>query len=77
MFRQSQPFGDTKENGLRFIAYVKNLSIVDLQLKRMQGEDGTKDFIISRLSTNTAGAYWYVPNLEMLRGYASKLNLSK
>jgi len=75
MFRQSQPFGDTKENGLRFIAYTKNLTIVDIQLKRMAGEDGVKDFIISRLSTNTAGAYWYVPNLEMLRGYTNKINL--
>jgi hypothetical protein len=46
-------------------------------LKRMGGEEGPKDFIIPRLSTNTAGAYWYVPNLEMLRGYANKLNFSK
>jgi len=78
IFRQSQPFGDTKENGLRFIAYVKNLTIVDEMLKKMSGaNDGIKDQIINRLSTNTAGAYWFVPNLEMLRGYSNFLVYSK
>jgi len=72
MFRQSQPFGDTKENGLRFIAYVKNLTVVDQMLKRMAGEgDGIKDHIITKLSTNVAGAYWYTPNIEMLRRYST------
>jgi hypothetical protein len=37
----------------------------------MAGEDGTKDSILGNLSVNTAGAYWWVPNLDTLRSFAS------
>jgi len=38
-------------------------------LKRMSGSDGVRDRMIGALSINTAGAYWWVPSLEMLRSY--------
>jgi len=74
--RQSQPFGDTKESGLRFLAFTNNLDIIDEMLKRMAGSDGVRDSILGNLSVNTAGAYWFVPNLQMLRDYSNP-NTSK
>jgi len=50
----------------------------------MAGRDGVKDKIFENLSTNTAGGYFWVPNLQHLRNYAGvikqnlrNVNLSK
>jgi len=73
MVRHSVPFGDSKLNGLFFIAYVKDLHTFHHTLRMMGGAyNNVHDKIIKNLSNAVTGAYWYVPNFDMIRLWASK-----
>ena len=68
ILRHSLPYGDGHgDQGLFFIAYTKNLSILDEMLKQMFGTSG--DGIHDRLLhfvTAVDGAYFFAPSEELL-----------
>ncbi|MFZ0023457.1 Dyp-type peroxidase, partial [Acinetobacter sp.] len=68
ILRHSLPYGDGKsEQGLFFIAYTYDLSIIDAMLQRMFGTSG--DGIHDRLLhfvTPMDGAYYFAPSEELL-----------
>lgn len=68
ILRHSLPYGDGQgEQGLFFVAYTHDLSIIDAMLKRMFGTAG--DAIHDRLlhfTTAVDGAYYFAPSNELL-----------
>ena len=68
ILRHSLPYGDGRgDQGLFFIAYTKDLNIIDAMLKRMFGTSG--DGIHDRLLhfvTPLDGAYYFAPSEELL-----------
>lgn len=68
ILRHSLPYGDGRgDQGLFFIAYTKDLSIIDAMLFRMFGTSG--DGIHDRLLhfvTAMDGAYYFAPSEELL-----------
>ncbi|ANF82832.1 peroxidase [Acinetobacter sp. NCu2D-2] len=68
ILRHSLPYGDGRgDQGLFFIAYTKDLSIIDAMLYRMFGTSG--DGIHDRLLhfvTPKDGAYYFAPSEELL-----------
>ncbi|MCU4338664.1 Dyp-type peroxidase [Acinetobacter dispersus] len=68
ILRHSLPYGDGKgEQGLFFVAYTNNLSIIDEMLKRMFGTtgDGIHDRLL-HFTTAIDGAYYFAPSDELL-----------
>lgn len=68
ILRHSLPYGDGKgEQGLFFVAYTKNLSIIDAMLKRMFGTagDGIHDRLL-HFTTAVDGAYYFAPSDALL-----------
>lgn len=74
ILRHSLPYGDgCGDQGLFFIAYTNNLSIIDTMLFRMFGRSG--DGIHDRLLhfvTPKDGAYYFAPSEELLEDLLSK-----
>lgn len=69
ILRHSLPYGDAAgEQGLFFIAYTRDLSIIDRMLARMYGtvDDGQSDRLLNFV-TPVGGAYFFLPSEEMLR----------
>ena len=68
ILRHSLPYGDGRgDQGLFFIAYTKDLKIIDAMLERMFGTSG--DGIHDRLLhfvTPLDGAYYFAPSEELL-----------
>ena len=68
ILRHSLPYGDGRgDQGLFFIAYTKDLTIIDAMLERMFGTSG--DSIHDRLLhfvTPLDGAYYFAPSEELL-----------
>ncbi|TCH63328.1 Dyp-type peroxidase [Acinetobacter sp. ANC 4862] len=68
ILRHSLPYGDGKgDQGLFFIAYTKNLEIIDHMLQHMFGTtgDGIHDRLL-HFVTPVDGAYYFVPSEELL-----------
>jgi len=68
ILRHSLPYGDGKgEQGLFFIAYTKDLNIIDAMLLRMFGTsgDGIHDRML-HFVTPVDGAYYFAPSEELL-----------
>ena len=68
ILRHSLPYGDGKgEQGLFFIAYTKNLAIIDNMLEHMFGTtgDGIHDRLL-HFVTAVDGAYFFAPSEELL-----------
>lgn len=68
ILRHSLPYGNAGgEHGLFFLAYTRDLSIIDRMLARMFGtsEDGISDRLLS-FTTPVGGAYFFAPSEEML-----------
>ena len=68
ILRHSLPYGDGRgEQGLFFVAYTNNLSILDAMLKRMFGTtgDGIHDRLL-HFTTAVDGAYYFAPSDELL-----------
>ena len=68
ILRHSLPYGDGQgDKGLFFIAYTKNLSIIDDMLKHMFGTtgDGVHDRLL-HFTTAVDGAYYFAPSEDLL-----------
>jgi len=68
ILRHSLPYGDGQgEQGLFFIAYTKNLAIIDDMLEHMFGTtgDGIHDRLL-HFVTAVDGAYFFAPSEELL-----------
>ena len=69
ILRHSLPYGDGRgDQGLFFIAYTNNLSIIDNMLLRMFGTsgDGIHDRLLHFVSPMD-GAYYFAPSEELLK----------
>lgn len=67
ILRHSLPYGSASgEQGLFFIAYTRNLSIIDKMLANMFGssDDGLNDRMLNFV-TPVGGAYFFAPSQEM------------
>ena len=74
ILRHSLPYGDGKgEQGLFFIAYTKNLAIIDDMLEHMFGTtgDGIHDRLL-HFVTAVDGAYFFAPSEELLEEVLEK-----
>lgn len=61
MLRRSMPFGDLREHGLYFVAYVEALDRFERVLRRMAGlEDGLVDGLLA-VTRATSGGYYFCP----------------
>ena len=70
ILRHSLPYGDGRgDQGLFFIAYTKDLKIIDAMLVRMFGTsgDGIHDCLL-HFVTPMDGAYYFAPSEELLEG---------
>ena len=68
ILRHSLPYGDGRgDQGLFFIAYTKDLKIIDAMLERMFGtsDDGIHDRLL-HFVTPLDGAYYFAPSEELL-----------
>lgn len=68
ILRHSLPYGDGRgDQGLFFIAYTKDLKIIDAMLERMFGTagDGIHDRLL-HFVTPLDGAYYFAPSEELL-----------
>jgi len=64
MLRRSMSWGDLRSHGLEFIAFVADLDVVDLVLRRMCGLiDGQPDALLKYTEAETGG-YYYCPPLK-------------
>lgn len=69
ILRHSMPYGDAAgERGLFFLAYTRDLSILDRMLARMFGSagDGISDRLLNFV-TPVGGGYYFVPSEALLR----------
>ena len=61
MVRRSMPWGDVREHGLYFVAYVEALDRFERVLRRMAGlEDGQVDALLG-VTRATSGGYYFCP----------------
>jgi porphyrinogen peroxidase len=61
MLRRSMPWGDVREHGLYFVAYVEALDRFERVLRRMAGlEDGLVDALLA-ITRATSGGYYFCP----------------
>jgi putative iron-dependent peroxidase len=61
MLRRSMPWGDVREHGLYFVAYVEALDRFERVLRRMAGlEDGHVDALLG-VTRATTGGYYFCP----------------
>lgn len=61
MLRRSMPWGDVREHGLYFVAYVEALDRFERVLRRMAGlEDGQVDALLG-ITRATSGGYYFCP----------------
>jgi porphyrinogen peroxidase len=67
IYRRSTPFGSVREQGLNFVGFTNDPSIVDEMLARMFGTsgDGLRDRI-TEFSNPVRGAWYFVPSLDDL-----------
>jgi putative iron-dependent peroxidase len=67
IYRRSTPFGGAAEHGLYFLAFSRELSRFDVQLRRMFGawDDGLCDRLTA-FSRPTTGSYWFAPSEDDL-----------
>jgi putative iron-dependent peroxidase len=63
MLRRSMPWGDVREHGLYFVAYVEALDRFERVLRRMAGlDDGEVDGLL-RITRAISGGYYFCPPL--------------
>ncbi len=71
IFRRNTPFGTASSHGTMFIGFSSDQHRLARMLARMAGaEDGIRD-ALTRYTTAVSGAYYFVPSVEALRGFAS------
>ncbi len=71
IFRRNTPFGIATVHGTMFIGFSRDQHRLSRMLARMAGaEDGIRD-ALTLYTTAVSGAYYFVPSVESLRGFAS------
>lgn len=64
MLRRSMPWGDLREHGLYFVAYVESLDRFERVLRRMAGlDDGQLDGLLG-MTRATSGGYYFCPPMH-------------
>jgi putative iron-dependent peroxidase len=71
IFRRNSPFGTATMHGTMFVGFSADQHRLARMLRRMAGaEDGIRD-ALTYYATPISGAYYVVPPVEALRGFAS------
>lgn len=71
IFRRNTPFGNATEHGTMFIGFSRDQHRLARMLARMAGaEDGIRD-ALTLYTIAVSGAYYFVPSVESLRGFAT------
>ena len=72
IFRRNTPFGTATEHGTMFIGFSCDQHRLARMLARMAGaEDGIRD-ALTLYTTAVSGAYYFVPSVESLHGFATE-----
>ena len=72
IFRRNTPFGNATEHGTMFIGFSRDQHRLSRMLSRMAGaEDGIRD-ALTLYTTVVSGAYYFVPSVETLHGFATE-----
>jgi putative iron-dependent peroxidase len=73
IYRRSTPFGTVQEQGLNFVGFTNDPSLIDEMLGRMFGTsgDGVHDRV-TEFSTPVRGAFYFVPCLDDLHARLSE-----
>lgn len=73
VYRRSTPFGSVQEQGLNFVAFTNDPSIIDEMLARMFGTsgDGLHDRL-TEFTTPVRGAWYFTPSLDDLHALLSE-----
>jgi porphyrinogen peroxidase len=71
IFRRNVAYGTATDHGTMFVGFAAQQRILDLMLRRMAGatEDGLRD-ALTRYTTPVTGAYYFVPAVGALSGFA-------
>jgi putative iron-dependent peroxidase len=71
IFRRNVAYGSPTDHGTMFVGFAADQRILDLMLRRMAGatEDGLRD-ALTYYTTPVSGAYYFVPSLPALAGFA-------
>ena len=70
IFRRNMPHGTVTAHGTMFVGFAAAQRPLASMLERMAGLDGPRDEL-TRYSTPVTGAYYFVPPLGALHGYAT------
>ncbi len=72
IYRRSTPYGTVQEQGLNFVAFTNDPSIIDEMLARMFGSsgDGLHDRV-TEFSKAVRGAFYFAPSLDDLHALLS------
>jgi putative iron-dependent peroxidase len=71
IFRRNVPYGTVVEHGTAFVGFSTDQYRIHQMIRQMAGcDDGIRD-ALTRYTTALTGAYYFVPALDTLRGFAS------
>jgi putative iron-dependent peroxidase len=69
IFRRNMPYGTVTDHGTVFVGFASEQAPLKRMLESMAGVSGPRDEL-TRYSTPLTGAYYFVPSLSALAGYA-------
>jgi len=70
IFRRNTPYGTVTAHGTMFVGFCARRRPLTAMLESMAGvPDGVRD-ALTRYTTPRSGAYYFIPSLEAVRGFA-------
>lgn len=70
VFRRNMPYGTVTDHGTMFVGFASSQAPLQRMLESMAGIGGPRD-ALTRYTTPLTGAYYFVPALSSIRGFAS------
>lgn len=70
VFRRNMPYGTVTDHGTMFVGFASSRAPLQRMLESMAGVGGPRD-ALTRYTTPATGAYYFVPALSSIRGFAS------
>jgi putative iron-dependent peroxidase len=72
IFRRNTAYGNVSDHGTVFVGFSPDQDRLERMLRRMAGtDDGVRD-ALTRYTTPLTGAYYFVPALQALQGFAGE-----
>lgn len=70
VFRRNMPYGTVTDHGTMFVGFASSQAPLHRMLQSMAGVGGPRD-ALTHYTTPLTGAYYFVPALSLIRGFAS------